>query len=442
MLPTEPTRQFALNVIAAVREGCGPALDDALNRIGQETLRSMQGPHRDDDLIAFRAIPGVHYARWVVLPGRGDPFQSPAGNPAPPGRDALALSAWYDGPEEQPHASERPARESIVRALVSRGRAAFDLLYENCEEYPVGASDDEVVTYLLKRFVPAATLYFGAPGRSLGQILAEADLAREVRRVVDELRAEGPLPSAASVRSHVLRRLGSTPPRFPPQEPAWAPLVGKALALLPLVPPVLLSLPWLLHLEGTDKEFEPVYSGAERAHVEETTRDADLFFQNALSNIVEVKPGIFRRLVLRLVLFVINALARDLFVDGSLGEIASIHAAHWYLLDGGRRLAFVSNYDSSWESYIGDFIERARDGLTAVWSNTSGYPQTTLLAFAGATAGDRFRAWSHHIQIRTRVWYAAYPSLSIAQINDATLIRRGLADPFEVPPEQWLKRLS
>jgi hypothetical protein len=157
---------------------------------------------------------------------------------------------------------------------------------------------------------------------------------------------------------------------------------------------------------------------------------------------VEVKGGWFRRQLLRLTLFGVDALAKYLFVRGVLGKIPSIHAADWYLLDGGRRLAFVSNYDSSWESYLGDFIDQASSGLTAVWSNTSGYPRTHFLAFAGSNAGDRFKAWSHHIQVRTRVWYAAYPLLSIVEINDATLIRRGLANEYAVPAEEWLARVT
>jgi hypothetical protein len=250
------------------------------------------------------------------------------------------------------------------------------------------------------------------------------------------------LPEAREVRARVIAALGGPPSGFPRQERGWDALLARGLVVLLLVPFALAALPGLLALEATDRQFSPIFSKDEREHVEVTTRGEDLFYQNALSNIVDVKSGVFRRLLLRLVLFAVNTLGRDWFVDGSLGEIPSIHAAHWYLLDGGTRLAFVSNYDGSWESYLGDFIDRASSGLTAVWSNTSGYPRTHFLAFAGSNAGDRFKAWSHHIQVRTRVWYAAYPNLSIIQINDATLIRRGLADPVAVPPETWLARVT
>jgi hypothetical protein len=435
-----------LNVVAAVREGNLALLDKVLDEVSSQTLHAMRGEKATDALIDFGALASLHYARWVIIPGRGDPYQSPGGGSAPRGPDMLALNAWFDGPENEARTNEKDARSEFVRALVATGRRALDALYAHCEGYPEGADDVRIVEYLLARHVPASALFFGSSGRSCRQILDEAALARAVRQIIDDLRAEGPLPSAPAVRLRVIAKLGKTPLAFPPQERDWAALIPRGLLLLLLLllllPAVIVALVWLLFLEATDRVFVPVFSKDEREHVEQTTRAEDLFFQNALSNVVEVKGGWFRRQLLRLVLFGIDALAKYYFVHGVLGQIASIHAADWYLLDGGGRLAFVSNYDSSWESYLGDFIDQASSGLTAVWSNTSGYPRTHFLAFAGSSAGDRFKAWSHHIQVRTRVWYAAYPLLSIVEINDATLIRRGLANEYVVTPEEWLARVT
>ncbi len=438
----QPTRQFVLNIVAPIRGEARAPLDIVLDRIAAETLQAMHGHRPNDALVDFGAVPNIHYARWVLIPGRGDHYQSPGGGSAPHGPDALALNAWYDGPEGQWAADEGHERQSLVGTLVAVARRAIDALYEHCLDYPRGATDAGVVGYLCARHRPAAALYFGAPGRSRRQIVYEADLARRVRLVIDSLRTEGPLPDASAVRTRVLAELGEAPAPFPPQHRAWASLVGRGLALVPLLPALPLALLWLRVLETHDRAFDPVYSKSEREHVEITTHGENLFFENPLSNVVEVKDGWFRRQLLKVVLFSVGTLGKDYFVRGRLGKIPSIHAAHWYLLDDGRRLAFVSNYDSSWESYLGDFIDQASSGLTAIWSNTSGYPRTRFLAFAGASAGDRFKAWSHHIQVRTRVWYSAYPSLSIVEINDATLIRRGLADERAVPPDQWLARVT
>jgi hypothetical protein len=75
-----------------------------------------------------------------------------------------------------------------------------------------------------------------------------------------------------------------------------------------------------------------------------------------------------------------------------------------------------------------------------VWSNTKDYPRTSWLVDAGSNAGDRFKLWSHHIQVKTPVWYCAYPWLSIVNVNNNTLIRRGIADPA-IAPETWVEAL-
>jgi hypothetical protein len=443
-MPTRPTRQFALNVVAVIRKGERARLEAVLGGISHETVRGMRGDAVPHPQIDFEKITGLHYARWVILPGRGDPYQSPVGRPPPDGPDALALNTWFDGPEGDPRASESSARRAHVTALVETGRPALDEVYSSCEGYPGrGADSATVVSYLLDHSVRTAALYFGSPGRTRDQIREEVALARRVREIVDQLRAKGPLPEAQQLRLLVLEHLGGPPPPpFPAQERHWFSLAGSSVVAAALALPLVPFIPWLRHLERTDVAFQPIFSQAERAHMSDSSAGENLFFENALSNVVEVKPGWLRGSLLRVVLLFIDALARDYFVEGKLGEIPSIHAAHWYPLDGGRRLAFVSNYDSSWESYLGDFIDQASTGLTAVWSNTSGYPPSRYLAFAGATAGQQFKAWSHHIQVKTQVWYSAYPNFSIVETNDATLIRRGLADEAAVPPHVWLARVT
>jgi hypothetical protein len=97
--------------------------------------------------------------------------------------------------------------------------------------------------------------------------------------------------------------------------------------------------------------------------------------QNHMARLAQVKPGRFRRRLLALVLWSANRVAR-VSTQGSLAGIPTIHFAHWSLIDGGQRLLFLSNYDGSWGSYLDDFIDRASDGLTLIWSNTVGFPRT------------------------------------------------------------------
>ncbi|MCA9704478.1 MAG: hypothetical protein KDK70_01365 [Myxococcales bacterium] len=201
------------------------------------------------------------------------------------------------------------------------------------------------------------------------------------------------------------------------------------------------ALRYLRHLEATDPPFEPYYTEVEFSHTERSSLDENRFFQNQLSNIAIIKSGAFRALLIRGVFYALQLLAPTVYNKGKLGDIPTIHFARWVLINQGQDALFFSNFDSSWQSYLGDFIDKASSGLTAVWSNTVGYPRTRDLLYAGSEDADRFKAWARHIQIPTHVWYSAYPGLSIRNVNDNTVIRRGLADPEGVPGQEWLDAL-
>ncbi|MEM7040531.1 MAG: hypothetical protein AAF570_26445, partial [Bacteroidota bacterium] len=172
-----------------------------------------------------------------------------------------------------------------------------------------------------------------------------------------------------------------------------------------------------------------------------TTRE-DYKVQNQITHLVVVKPGFFRQFTLRFVLWAINLLARTVFNKGELGGIPSIHFARWAVIDGGRRLLFFSNYDGSWESYLGDFIDRAAVGLTGVWSNTEGFPPTRNLIYEGARNSGDFKAWVRECQIETQVWYSAYKALTVQNVNNNTEIRKGMTGNLDrEAAAEWLQRL-
>jgi hypothetical protein len=111
-------------------------------------------------------------------------------------------------------------------------------------------------------------------------------------------------------------------------------------------------------------------------------------------------------------------------------------------MDDDKRLLFLSNYDSSWESYLGDFIDQAAIGLNLAWSCTEGYPRTRLLFDGGANDEERFKAWGRAHQRPTQVFYSAYPDLSVAAVNNNSWIRIGLHSPGPPDVRAWLRRLT
>jgi hypothetical protein len=214
--------------------------------------------------------------------------------------------------------------------------------------------------------------------------------------------------------------------------------VALILALLPLV---LIMVAVLLHKERTDSVKS---SAADSENVRKLVESEDHTHsvQNHMASITIVKPGWLRRLTLWLVLWAVNLLARARATHGELSGIPSIHFAHWSMIDSGRRLLFVSNFDGSWENYLDDFIDKAHAGLTAVWSNTVDFPRTRFLVTGGATDGPRFKAVARDSQTVANAWYSAYRDLTVQGIDKNSSLREDIFSPLDQPArEAWLQRL-
>ena len=75
------------------------------------------------------------------------------------------------------------------------------------------------------------------------------------------------------------------------------------------------------------------------------------------------------------------------------------------VIDGGKNLLFLSNYDGSWENYLDDFIDLASPGLTAIWSNTVGFPRSYFLVGGGSRDENLFKTMTRQSQVPSLVWY-------------------------------------
>jgi hypothetical protein len=179
--------------------------------------------------------------------------------------------------------------------------------------------------------------------------------------------------------------------------------------------------------------------------------EEDKIRQNQLTHIVDLKPGRFRFFTVWMVLNVIGILASKFYVHGHLGGITSIHFARWVIVRDRRkvpraerrdRLFFFSNYDGSWESYLGEFIDRASMGLSAIWSNTEGFPRTSNLIFAGALDEERFKQWTRDHQIPTQVWVSWVRLSTVQNVRDDVWLRRRLETPLVKDKlTAWLRKV-
>lgn len=424
-LPDGATPQHAFMIRAPIRAGQVKALEAVLAIVDRKV--------ETNEVMPFLPLTTIHFARWVILPEAKDA----EGRTVPA---SLVLSTNHDGTQEA-------HLEQIVE-LAARG---LDRILSHCEGYPAeGArSRGSRLEFLRAHRDAASTFYVGTTGLSVGQIRREEHLRQRIEKFLDGKRY-GRDADPARIREDIRAFVAAdpnlawalVPPSPSPKSMGKGTKILLGALALPVVlvfSPVLLAWIAVLRVKEMTDEVDP----ADRVgpHVKELMKREDQIVQNQMSSVLNVKTGFVRRWTLRAVLAFIDFAARRIYNQGSLGGIPSIHFARWVVLDDGRRLLFFSNFDGSWENYLGDFIDRAANGLTAVWSNCVGFPRTRFLILDGARDEQRFKTYSRNAQIPTQVWYSAYTDLTVENIHNNAQIRKGLSGQMDRDETlAWLRR--
>jgi hypothetical protein len=349
--------------------------------------------------------------------------------------------------------------DAWLDTLAAGGAKGLDALFGGSPGYPAGAEAADRRSWLKSHVVLPGAYHIGATGRSLERIRQEAQLRQAIEDFLESEDEAGRLAGAtpAAVRQAIQEHVRADPSLSwaqvapGPNETRGEILAHRAKAaasvlvvvlLLPVLIPVLVvTVPVLLLKEY----FDAVQKGpatAEHIRAIEEREDQLRVAQNHLVCVIPLKRGIMRPILLRTVLYAINQVARVTGVHGELGGIPSIHFAHWSLINGGKHLLFVSNFDGSWESYLGDFVDKASKGLTGIWSNTVKFPRTVLLVYRGAADGPRFLEWARANQSPTGAWYTAYPAATMATIDNDSALRKDLFTELDAEEAAaWLARL-
>jgi hypothetical protein len=430
-------RSSALTIVAEIDPGQRADLDKRLAIIAED----LDGSDGENTVFPLRGLPRTHFIRWLILPDREREL--------PP---MLMMESNHDGPTEP-----------YLRDLAAHAPDGLDALFGCCLGYPARGARDVAafVAWMTRHSIPAAAFYCAYRDVPKAQVDNDGEVHAAIRRLIDgdpaQFRGETPRRALEKIRAAMRRTSYDISPQ-PDDKPrfdreARRTLIATAAGVLVSLPVLLPALPGLLFTlrwkETHDKPKVFPHPVQDRGH---HRRDEDFIVQNQLSNVVDVKPGVFRYLLLRTVLFAIDRLARVYFVNGHLGGITSIHFARWVIVKDPRpwrllqrrrhRLVFFSNYDASWESYLGEFVDRAAGGLTAVWGNTEGFPRARWLKEDGADDEEAFKNWARDIQIPTQVWWSGVPRSTTQNVRDDIWIRRRLER--ELTDEEiveWLRRL-
>jgi hypothetical protein len=442
-----------LTVLAPIRPGEEESLRAILRPIGNDIRGRQLDDRAGQPRIEFPRSRRIHFARFAILadPDRGHD------------RRRLLYSANYDGDLDD-HLAELMAITSDMEAIWGRcedytgagGFATFIRAHAHEPDAFYIAFHDETVESIreaiaLRRHAqtlldapsaaPLAAILprlssrspdwagdirraFNTAGRSIAETLERliralpvvADLFRAVTRsgVVDVVR--GAQRIVASLNRSPLFRVWNRltgnrmPPRQSPYSSVW---LDNCAVPAPLVP-------------GDEVTSEP------DRQPPPTFRE-DVVTQNQLTLVTVVKPGHVNRV--RAVMAAIDSYSKRLAPPGTLIGISTIHFVKWLVIDNGRRVMMVSDYDGSWESYIDEFAEMILSGLDAIWDTSYGYPPD------GARDLPAFKRFLRSHQVPSEVFFSAYPDQTVLNIVNDRAFARGCADLSADPLRAILRRL-
>jgi hypothetical protein len=387
-------------------------------------------------ILPFGAFPALHVARFVVLQDATLDDIEAFGVAVPDVPVYLAFAGDCDG-----------EAEALLSEMVDRCGDGLTRIFRHCE----GFGEGRLLTWLKARLVRPQAWYANWVGRTVAQVREEAALHAALRKELARARADGEVTPAAlhqRLRTYVkTQAIPLTPPETTPADWRWRQTVSliSGVAVLVVAAPFLIVLsPILIAIlrmnETRDPEITTPYDPDRQARIAETE---DWEVSNPFSAIGTVKPGIFRFLLMRAVLWLLDFASRHIYTKGRLARVGTIHFARWVVIDDGRRVFFVSNYDGSLESYMDDFINKAAFGLNLVFSNGVGYPTTSWLLFEGAQREQQFKAFLRRRQQLTDVWYKAYPDLTAFDLQRNSEIRAGVEKSEMPQPElcAWLAKI-
>jgi len=379
--------------------------------------------------IPFASLSLLHFASFVIADREGKP-------------SLLIFENNFDGDIY-----------SYLDELLSVAGSGVNQIYQCCLAYkPAAYEAQELKDFLAANVVMPNAYFVGNVGRSAKNVSDNSKLRQKLQSYLDQLftKTKPADFSAVQLRKNVKDFVATQVDRsltsqLSPHQTlsekfmAWVWLVITVILVLvlaiALLPVTLILLAILRRKEKTDK---PQTGPASLSLVNSLMSTENQIAQNHLASITTIKPGKFRLNTLKSVLFAVNLAAR-VSNKGTLSGIPSIHFAHWSVIND-TQLLFLSNFDGSWTSYLDDFIDKASLGLTGVWTNTVGFPETRFLVLDGARDEPRFKAFARSMQVPSLVWYSAYPALTVQNIDKDSAIREDvLTDLSETDTKNWLK---
>ncbi len=420
--------QNALTVIAKIKPGQSAALEEYMTAIGNDIKKN---PH-----IPFAKFTTTHFARWVMFDCQPDHTWG-----------SLMFTACHDGD-----------LDSYLASLTDLAGEAMQRIWGSCEgftgDYQAKRTEfqNAFCGYMKDHSIAVSAFFSAYPEDTVERMHGYTKLRKYFETVLDRPDVEqfATLLPAIEITEIV-------PPRSTfaqllsiilwPVKFVWNGFQRIIIDLLAALQPderhktnLVKSisdaggLPLWIGLKVLTIGIQPIKDGQPSPLIDipaDLTERVDII-QNELTVICDITPGQAWRL--KLTLNLIGTLLKVRKSD-TLSNIATIHMARWVIFDNDTKLLFESNYDGTWESYIGDFVDKAATGLDAIWINCNEYPKQ------GAHNIQEFKRAIRDHECRAQIFYSAYADLSVKNLRKDRTISRGIKTVLGQPAViNWLRQ--
>ncbi len=415
----------------------------ALSMLLETMNRSAGQVDPENSLIPFARFDRLHAARLVIIQSNTADDMNAFGKPALEWPASLAIIGEVDGD-----------KDDFLAHLALIAAVGLAKILWHCEGFV--AHKGTLLAFLQQHDHPSAADYVNWRGRTVQQVHEELQLQQSLAaRLTTLLQSHDP-DDVRQLRQDLLThvqleqhagRLTMTAESPTPWSFRWrnaVDLIALPAVLLLLSPVLLLILPVLLvRLRIAEKRDPDINIRPDRAHIRSLSIIEDHDVTNQFNVFGDIKPGLFRRLLLKSIMRIVDYSARHIYRRGFLARVRSIHFARWVFLNDNRSMFFASLYDGSLESYMDDFINKVAFGLNLTFSHGVGYPRTRWLVKGGAELEQPFKDTLRRHQLPSAVWYRAHPGLTATDMARNSRIRAGVEQypKDDQAIRQWLSEI-
>ncbi|MCI0735268.1 MAG: hypothetical protein L0Y50_03175 [Beijerinckiaceae bacterium] len=409
----------------------------------------------ENKLVPFGKFKTVHFGRFLILKDDTLDDLEPFGAQFPDAPIYLAFLVSCDG-----------SADALLAGFANIAGDGLRQIFAFCEGFDPKCN---LLQWMRAHLVRPRATYFNFIGRTVLQIHEEAALHEALRTHLSGLSVGAPPRQIRDALVSAVREKGVKLTEPAPTPILWflchrlpyhlAAVLGVFLVLAPVltlsfgaalkvygaalfVIAVALCV-FIVRLRRHETRDPEILTPVTSKHLQDLGSIEDYDPTNQYSILGSLRPGAFPLRTTAVLWWLLKVAPPILFPSGNLARIMTIHSAHFYFLDGGRRGYFATNYDGSDEAYMDDFVNKVAFGLNFSFALWAPYPRTRFLLWDGANDEQKFKAQQTRHSLPTEVWHKAYPGLSLYDISRNTRIRQGFErkDMSDTEIRQWLSEI-